>query len=243
VAGGGGGGGYSDYGPPLHALLPESRKLDADFEDEDELAVVHAVGAGSIRSSAASQTQAHTASLKHKQVDTKQVDTPSSSSFRSHTSGCEMSALHSVRRPLSVAPGSAKARANTVLMREIGDGKIEIIDDDDEDEQSGEVYQIQEADVCEIEEAEVYEIEKAEVYEIEESQPVYEIDESEDMPLMPSLGDVLEIKSAELDDSKEDDSREDADLQAALAASLATLQHHASGVQVCCRMLTYADVC
>jgi hypothetical protein len=110
-------------------------------------------------------------------------------------------------------------------MREIGDGKIEIIDD--EDEQSGEVYLIEEA----------------EVYEIEESQPVYEIDESEDMPLMPSLGDVLEIKSAELDDSKEDDSREDADLQAALAASLATLQHHASGVQVCCRMLTYADVC
>jgi hypothetical protein len=124
-------------------------------------------------------------------------------------------------------------------MREIGDGKIEIIDD--EDEQSGEVYLI--------EEAEVYEIEEAEVYEIEESQRVYEIDESEDVPLMPFLGGVLEIKSAELHDSKahkeddnkaheEDDSKHDADLQAALAASLASLQHHASGVQVC-----YADVC
>jgi hypothetical protein len=121
-------------------------------------------------------------------------------------------------------------------MREIGDGKIEIIDD--EDEQSGEVYLIEEA----------------EVYEIEESQPVYEIDESEDVPLMPFLGGVLEIKSAELHDSKahkeddnkaheEDDSKHDADLQAALAASLATLQHHASGVQVCCRMLPYAAVC
>jgi hypothetical protein len=234
VGGGGGGGGdsYSEYGPPLHALLPESRKLDADFEDEDEVKVVLAVGAGNrkgIGVCAASQTQVQTAAKK-------QAHTPSSSSLRSHTSGCVMSAMKSVRRLLSAAPptpASAKARANTVVMREIGDGQIEIIDD--EDDRSGEVYQIQEAEVCQIAEAEVYEIEEAEVYEIEESQRVYEIDESADIP---GLGDVLQVKSLELHDSKEDDSKDDADLQAALAASLASLQHHASGVQVC-----YADVC
>ena len=69
-------------------------------------------------------------------------------------------------------------------MRELGEGKIEIMEEDEDQEE-------------------------CKVYEIEESQPVYEIEESQEVDT------VIEIKSQEFDDSADD-----AELQAALAASL-----------------------
>ena len=69
-------------------------------------------------------------------------------------------------------------------MRELEEGKIEIMDEDEDQEE-------------------------CKVYEIEESQPVYEIEESQEVDT------VIEIKSQEFDDSADD-----AELQAALAASL-----------------------